>query len=249
MQQAKGRSGCEGTAVCGPLWPLHDMAGSHQLFGTSKGHCVSWKCSEAPGNVGKPLKLWGIAKDRQSLAWLPWEDRCSHTPLEPEDRTSLACTPRSGRWPWAPGMDAPMGEGDLAAGSRSPSFTASAVSPLSTVATGQYSMPVSCKCSWVGATGPPRWPGAALIQDPPATEVQISGGPLLLSQELQMLLSLSCASLPWWHFLPGSVPFPRVRHVRSRSSAEDISELLPMCRCAAGWGGGRCRDDWNYMYT
>lgn len=45
--------------LCGdPLWHLHDMTGSHHLFGTSRGHRISWKCSEISGTVGKPLMLW-----------------------------------------------------------------------------------------------------------------------------------------------------------------------------------------------
>lgn len=41
----------------GPLWHLHDMAGGHRLFGTLSGHCISWKYSEIPSFVGKPLTL------------------------------------------------------------------------------------------------------------------------------------------------------------------------------------------------
>lgn len=43
---------------CGdPLWHWHGMTRSHHLFGTSRGHCISWKCSETSGTVGKPLML------------------------------------------------------------------------------------------------------------------------------------------------------------------------------------------------
>lgn len=65
------------------------------------------------------------AKERWGSARVTWEDRCSHTELGPDDMASMACTPTSGHWPWAMGVGAPMGEGDLAASSGNLPFTAS----------------------------------------------------------------------------------------------------------------------------
>lgn len=156
---------CKGTVVWGPLWHLHDMTGSHHLFRTLRSHCISWKCSEIPGTVGKPLMLW-VA--------LPRTGRVQPGLLGKTGVLTHCRSPRIGlRWlghlevdidpglwgwvhPWVKvtlllAPEARPSQPALLGGSGPP---ASPVSLLSTMATGQCSMQVPYNCSWMGTTGP-----------------------------------------------------------------------------------------------
>lgn len=202
MQQPQGRSKAQGEGS----------------VGTVSGKCThSWQ-SLSLSDSERPLHLMEVlcgqaccSRAVQPKGGWTWPDSLGRagvlTPLGPED-ASLACTPRGGHWPWALGMVCPWVKATLllaqeACPQQPALLGVQGLLPVLSV----LSHPVCPVCS--SAVNAFR---AALVRDSPATEVQTLGESLVLSQELQMLHSLSCVSLLCWHSLPGSVPFPPVKH-------------------------------------